>query len=82
MTIIKVCGENIWPMYQILEKVLLKQIERNETTKSYQLFGHIHLASSFSQSLIRTTSKQKSSSSISLGSKDTIIDKDTSMILV
>ena len=31
MTIIKVCGENIWPMYQILEKVLLKQIERNET---------------------------------------------------
>ena len=82
MTIIKVCGENIWPMYQILEKVLLKQIERNETTKTYQLFGHIHLASSFSQSLIRTTSKQKSSSSISLGSKDTIIDKDTSMILV
>ena len=82
MTIIKVCGENIWPMYQILDKVLLKQIERNETTKTYQLFGHIHLASSFSQSLIRTTSKQKSSSSISLGSKDTIIDKDTSMILV
>ena len=82
MTIIKVCGENIWPMYQILEKFLLKQIERNETTKTYQLFGHIHLASSFSQSLIRTTSKQKSSSSISLGSKDTIIDKDTSMILV
>ena len=59
MTIIKVCGENIWPMYQILDKVLLKQIERNETTKPYQLFGHIHLASSFSQSLIRTTSKQK-----------------------
>ena len=82
MTIIKVCGENIWPMYQILDKVLLKQIERNETTKTYQLFGHIHLASSFSQSLIRTTSKQKSSSSISLGSKDTIIDKDTSLILV
>ena len=82
MTIIKVCGENIWPMYQILEKFLLKQIERNETTKTYQLFGHIHLASSFSQSLIRTTSKQKSSSSISLGSKDTIIDKDTSLILV
>ena len=82
MTIIKVCGENIWPMYQILEKVLLKQIERNEKTKTYQLFGHIHLASSFSKSLIRTTSKQKSSSSISLGSKDTIIDKDTSMILV
>ena len=82
MTIIKVCGENIWPMYQILEKVLLKQIERNETTKTYQLFGHIHLASSFSQSLIRTISKEKSSSSISLGSKDTIIDKDTSMILV
>ena len=82
MTIIKVCSENIWPMYQILEKFLLKQIERNETTKTYQLFGHIHLASSFSQSLIRTTSKQKSSSSISLGSKDTIIDKDTSMILV
>ena len=82
MTIIKVCDENIWPMYQILEKFLLKQIERNETTKTYQLFGHIHLASSFSQSLIRTTSKQKSSSSISLGSKDTIIEKDTSMILV
>ena len=82
MTIIKVCGENIWPMYQILGKVLLKQIERNEKSKTYQLFGRIHLASSFSKSLLRSTSKEKSSSSISLGSKDTIIDKDTSLILV
>ena len=58
------------------------ETNRTKWDKTYQLFGHIHLASSFSKSLIRTTSKQKSSSSISLGSKDTIIDKDTSMILV
>ena len=55
MTIIKVCGENMWLTYQILDKVLLKLKERNEKTKSYQLFCHIHLASSFRKSLIRTT---------------------------